>query len=85
MRLMQNNLLTCFFAIPEIRRFVTFTQLEFFVSENFEIAMKNCQEMWALYFRKTLKNLASAQLREIRRNQVVIRYANFDETFKNSW
>jgi hypothetical protein len=48
----------------------------------FEIAMKNCQEMWPLYFRKTSKNLAYAQLREIRRNRVVIRYANFNETQK---
>jgi hypothetical protein len=82
---MQNNLLTGLFAIPEIRRFVSFTQLEFFVSENFGIAMKNCQEMWGYIFRKTLKNPAYAQLREIRRNQVISAHANFNETFKNSW
>jgi hypothetical protein len=34
---------------------LSLTQLEFFVDENFETAMKNCQEMWALYFSKTLK------------------------------
>jgi hypothetical protein len=61
---------------------LSLTQLEFFVSENFEIAMKNCQEMWALYFSKTLKNPACAQLREIRRNQVISAHANFNRTSK---
>jgi hypothetical protein len=50
--------------------------------ENFEIAMKNCQEMWLLYFRKTLENLTHAQLREMHRKQVIIRYANFKRTSK---
>jgi hypothetical protein len=62
--------------------FLSLAQLEFFVSENFEIAMKNCQEMWALYFSKTLKNPACAQLREIRRNQVISAHANFNRTSK---
>jgi hypothetical protein len=50
--------------------------------ENFGISMKNCQEMWVLYFSKTLKNLAYAQLREIRKNQVINAHANFNETSK---
>jgi hypothetical protein len=39
--------------------------------------------MWLLYFRKTLKNLACAQLREIRRNQVISAHADFNRTSKN--
>ena len=35
---------------------MSLTQSEFFVNENFEIVMKNCQEMWVLYFRKPLKS-----------------------------
>jgi hypothetical protein len=41
--------------------------------------------MWVLHFSKPLKNLVYTHLREIRRNQVTIRYANFNETSKNSW
>jgi hypothetical protein len=47
--------------------------------------VKNCQEMWLLYFSKTLKNLACTQSREIRRNLVISAHANFNRTFKNSW
>jgi hypothetical protein len=79
---MQNNLLTRLFAIPKIRRIFFINATRIFVSENFEIAMKNCQEMWVLYFSKTLKNLACAQLREVRMNRVIIRYANFNRTSK---
>ena len=50
--------------------------------ENFKLSMKNCQEMWVLYFWKTLKNLAGAQLREIRRNRVISAHANFNRTSK---
>jgi hypothetical protein len=42
--------------------------------------MKNFQEMWVLYFSKTLKNLAYAQLREVRTNQVISAHANFSRT-----
>jgi hypothetical protein len=38
--------------------------------------------MWALYFRKTLKNLTYAQLREIRTNQVISVHANLKRTSK---
>jgi hypothetical protein len=41
------------------------TQLEFFVSENFDIAMKNCQEMWLLYFSK---NIEKSGMRTITRD-----------------
>jgi len=47
--------------------------------------MKNCQEMWVLYFSETLKSLTCAQLREIRMNQVISTHANFSRTSKNSW
>jgi hypothetical protein len=36
--------------------------------------------MWVLYFSKTLKNLAYAQLREVRTNQVISAHANFSRT-----
>jgi hypothetical protein len=44
--------------------------------------VKNYQEMWLLYFSKTLKNSACAQLREIRMNQVISAHANFNRTPK---
>jgi hypothetical protein len=78
---MQNNLLTCFFAIPENKaNCIIDATRNFFASENFEITMKNFQEMWVLYFSKTLKNLAYAQLREVRTNQVISAHANFSRT-----
>ena len=69
---MQNNLLTRLFAIPEIRRFVSFTQLEFFCQRKFwNRNEKLPRNVGAIFFEKTLKNPAYAQLRKIRRNQVI--------------
>jgi len=43
------------FTIPEIKRIFVVNATRIFVSENFELVMKNCQEMWVLYFSKTIE------------------------------
>lgn len=46
---------------------------------------ENCQEMWVQYFFENIeKSGIHTQLQEIHGNQVIIRYADFSVTLKNS-